>query len=906
MAKIPFLHSKLTVPPLSHRHIARPRLVETIDIFLSHGSRMVVVTAPAGYGKTTLLSEWVRTSQYVHPQNISIRWISFEKEEVDVQTFVLLLLSALIIDPHELSPLSAQFEQAQNQQDWLQILSDISELVSKDRLVLVMDDYPWTSNELFQSFLRSLPETFQVVISSRVRPAAWIVRYRLEWQIAEITQLDLRFQDDETLAFLQSGARREIDLKTAEQIARRTEGWAVALQLATWRIHSGTDPREVIKDISGDDNLLLEYLISEVYQKQTPVNQRFLRQTSVLHRLNPEICDAILERNDSASILRELNQSNVFLSALDDEHHWYCYHALFEDFLYKRLLDEDGPEIVKRLHLLACEWYEHQQNATREAANQAMLAGDYARVVKLMETGTYEDVWYTNYPAALNLLLQVPVKEYLNSPWLSILATWVLTLLGSTVGGKTNKEWLEISKTSLTSKLSDPYCDPRLFRRINSEIELLDAFISCSPLSDPPGYLQESISHHLLAEMVYRVHQYSKYKLLGDYRSAINSLQDGYLSSRLKGNLFSTQYFKSVLIFENIKQGRFVEAEKLLGEPEEWLDGSASLFCFIAQVQISQGMLAVQKNQLEVAEKYLEQVSGKYSILSQSEMYAFSIFKVRYYLALRDWQNARIGLTEALLVARDLLSPNYQADVHYLNCLVDLRQGFITRVKQWLSIPPKGVDSHHEGRQADYLLMNSRCQLEVAKENSISNRLELQKMVELLDQAIQEVDVEFSPLRWVEIRIVKALLLQKLGEINAALEEMSAALRLGAPNDYQRLFLDEGSEVKELLLLLSQKRVEPAYCNRLIKAFAQRLLSSTPEMSQSSNELVVTRREREILLYLAQGESNTELAARLCVSLATVKKHLANIYRKLGVDSRRQAVGIARQKGWIKEIHLKG
>lgn len=905
MAKIPFLTSKLAVPPLNRRHIARPRLVETLDTYLMQGSRLVVVSAPAGYGKTTLLSEWVHTSQYIHSQNIRIRWISLEKEEVDLQHFALLIMAALIADPQKLGVFLTQFDQAPGQQDWLQILSDAVELVKEDHLVLILDDYTWTSDEYLQAFLQGLPPFFQVMISSRIRPAGWIVRYRLEWLVAELTQADLRFQDHETLAFLENETKRKINLKTAEMFVRRTEGWAVALQLVIWRIQLGVDPQQVVKDLRGDEDLLLDYLIGEVYQKQSPENRCFLRRTSILRRLNPQICDAIREKNDSALILRELQQANVFLSAVDENHHWYRYHNLFEDFLRKRLLEEDGPEVEKRLNLLASDWYSHQINATREAAEHAMNAGDFELVVKLMETGTYDDILPTSYPLAINLLLQVPVKEYINSPWLSIMITWAITLLGSTIDGKTNKEWLDIAKAGLAKKIKDAPADSRLFQHLNSEIEILAAFVNSSALSDPLEGRKEKMANHFLIEMIYRVHQCTRSKILGDYRSAFRILQEGFLSSRLKGNPFFTQYFKSVLIFDNINYGRLHEAEKLLTEPEDWLDSSVSLFSLKALVQISQGSLALQRDQMETAWLYIGQVSENHSTLGQYEKYILSIFMVHYYLAIKDWQNAHRVITQVQLLARDFSSPHYQAHANALNGLLDLRQGFLERVKLYLDIPLEGEIAQNVELQQKVLLLSCRYQLAMARKNPAAGRVEVQKCIESLVQAIEKVDREYNPLLWVEMQIVKALLYQELGNLTEASEEISAAVHLGALYDYRRLFLDEGSEVKELLLCLAKKKIEINYCKKLIKSMAQGASPSDLEQPQEADQQVVTRREREILFYLAKGESNTEIAARLFVTLSTVKKHLANLYHKLGVDSRRQAVKVATQKGWIKEIHLK-
>ncbi len=860
---------------------------------------MVVITTPAGYGKTTLLSEWVHKSQYIQNQKIHVCWISFDKEEVSIQTFVFLLMSSLVSDCEKLKILSIQSEQAQNQQDWLQILSDIAGLVGPERIVLVMDDYPWTSSEPFQLFLRCLPESFQVVISSRLRPTSSIVRYRLEWQVAELTQRDLRFQDSETLALLEAEANCVIDRKIAEQLAYRTEGWAVALQLATWRIHTGMDPHDVIHEINGNDNLLLEYLICEVYQKQTPEIQRFLRQTSILNRLNPEICDAIREQDDSALILNELCQANVFLSAMDNEHRWYRYHALFVDFLNRKLIDEDGLEAEKHLRLLASNWYEQQKNATRDAANQALLAGDYRRVVNLMERGTHEDVWNTTYPLVLSLLVQVPEKEFMNSPWLSILTTWGLTLLRSTVGEKNNKEWLEIAKTSLINKQNNLDNEPYLCQQMNTEIEILEGLVHCPPFSDLPERIKEKTKNHALAEMVYRIHQSTKYKLIGDYHASMNVLQEGYIASRLKGNQFFSQYFKSLLIYEYVTQGRYVEANALLEEPEEWLDGSASLFCYKAQVLISQGIMAVQKNKLEIAWQFIEQVAEKSPILSQTEKYTFSILKTHYYMGLKEWQNARVELAQALLFARDVSLPWNQFTVQYLYNLVDLRQGLNSRVKQWLNPPVEAGNSHNKVLQMYGLLLRSRCQMALARKNPLNCHDDTQQILEMLSHAINDLDPEHSPLLWTEFRILKGLSFQMIGETEAALKEMAAALQVGAINGYERLFLDEGGQVKDLLLLLAQRRIAYAYCNKLIKSFAQEGSHPVQAGPQSVDQHVVTRREREILFYLAEGQSNNEIADRLIVSLATVKKHLANMYRKIGAASRRQAVRIAREKGWI-------
>ena len=902
MSTIPFLSSKFSIPPLDQRHIARPRLVEKLDACLEQYNQLILLTAPAGYGKTCLLSEWIHTSLYLKNQKLQVCWISFENEDVNFQRFAFLLAAALRVGSENPEVLFERFKQTPGRAECLQLLSESVALREEENILLVLEDYSWTSDECLQALLQGLPSSFQIIISSRHKPAAWIVRYRLKGRVAEINQNDLRFQDNEILAFLEGNTRQKVSSKISRQFLHRTEGWAVALRLAVWRINSNTDLQEVVDNLRGDEDLLLDYLINEVYQKQTPENQRFLRWTSVLYPVNPQICDAIRQNKDSAVILDNLYQTNVFLSAMDEKRNWYRYHNLFQDFLQKRLLEEDGQETFNRLHILASEWLAGQPDATREAARHAMLAGDHRQVVKLMETGTYNDILTIGYPLMMDILLKISEKEFTNSPWLCILGTWALTFLGITIGGKTNKEWLKITKASLEKNREK--IEPRSLEFLQSEINTLEAFVNADILSDPLAGLKETISFHFLVELAYCIHQNKKFNILGDYRSAVDTLEKGFLLSRLKGEAVFTQYLKCRLILENIYKGRLGEAEKLLAEREEWLDSSDSIFAFNSLIQIFRGKVALLRNQLGTAGLFAEQVLEKYTALNQFEKYLFLIFLVEYYLALEDWQNAHHYLIQCRELAQEFTSPDFLVEVNQLNCLLDLRQGFYERVNQYLRISASSGKFQNRDLWYKQVLLSSRFSLAQAY-NKTAGQETLLKTLEELNVSIKALDEEYHPLLWTEMLILKALLLQELGKSSAALQVMEIAVHTGSVFDYQRLFLSEGRPVLELLAKLLKMKIEPVYCRKILKANSQKELPKAAIQAQESDDQIITRREREILYYVAKGNSNEEIATRLVISLATVKKHLSNLYKKLGVNSRRQAVKEARQKGWIKEIHLK-
>ena len=896
MSTIPFLNSKFSIPPLDQYHIARPRLIEKLDACLEQGDQLILLTAPAGYGKTCLLSEWVRTSVFLKNQKLQVFWISFENEDVNFQRFAFLLSAALSAGSESSESLFERFKQNPGREECLQLLSDSVRIRENENILLVLEDYPWTSDECLQALLQGLPSSFQIIISSRHKPAVWVVRYRLKWRTAEINQNDLRFQDNEILAFLEGNIRQKVSLKISRQILHLTEGWAVALRLAVWRINANTDLQEIVDNLCGDEDLLLDYLINEVYQKQTPDNRQFLRWTSILHPVTSQICDAIRQNKDSAVILNDLYQANVFLSAMDENRNWYRYHNLFQDFLQKRLLEEDGQETFNRLHILASEWLAGQPNATREAARHAMLAGDHGQVVKLMETGTYDDVLTVGYPLMLDIFLKISEQEFINSPWLCILGTWALTFLGTTIGEKTNKEWLKITKASLEKNREK--LEPRSLDFLQSEINILEAFVTAEILSDPLADLKETSSFHFLFELAYCIHQNRKFNVLGDYRSAVETLEEGFLLSRLKGEAVFTQYLKCRLILENIHKGRLGEAEKLLEEQEEWLGSSDSIFSFNSQIQIYRGKVALLRNQLETACLSADQVMEKFTVLNQFEKHLVLIFKVEYYLALEDWQNAHKFVMLCRELAREFNSPDFLVEVNQLNCLLDLRQGFYERVYHYLKITAPLETIQNRELWHKQVLLTCRFRLAQA-DNKTAGQETLLKTLEELNISIKELDETCHPLLWTEMLILKALLLQKLGKSSAALQVMETAVHTGSVFDYQRLFLSDGHPVLKLLAKLLKMKIEPDFCRKILKAETKKGIPKTAEQAQGNEDQIITRREREILYYVAKGDSNEEIAARLVISLATVKKHLSNLYKKLGVSSRRQAVKVGRQNGWI-------
>ena len=388
-ALIPLLATKLRIPPTVAALIPRPHLLEKLNEGLRLGRRVTLVSAPPGYGKTTLLSNWAHHCQR------AVTWLSLDEEDSDPARFLTYLVAALrqievVAEETELASLATL--QPFSAQAVLPTLINDIETAGRE-FVLVLDDYHLIQaspvHDALTYLLDHQPPQVHLVIASRADPPLPLARLRARGQLAELRQSDLRFTPDETTAFLNQAMGLGLEAGDVGVLASRTEGWIAGLHLAATSLQARGDAHRFIQDFKGSNRYILDYLIEEVLQLQPQNVQAFLLQTSILDRLTGSLCDTVAERRGDPcgrpgqAMLEKLERANLFIVPLDDERKWYRYHRLFADLLQKRL-GETYPELAPTLHRRASAWHE-QNGLMAEAIDHALAAQDFERAAQLIE-----------------------------------------------------------------------------------------------------------------------------------------------------------------------------------------------------------------------------------------------------------------------------------------------------------------------------------------------------------------------------------------------------------------------------------------------------------------------------------------------------------------------------------------
>jgi len=382
----PLLTTKLYIPPVRPECVSRPRLIERLNAGLDR--KLTLVSAPAGFGKTTLLSEWVH-SRGRSETCPSVAWVSLDKGDNDPARFWAYVIAALQTVQTEIGETALVALGSRQPPPVEAILNGLINEIAKvpGPFVLVLDDVHVITeqrvHEALTFLLDHLPPQMHVTVSSRADPPWPLARLRARGEMTELRASDLRFSDKEAAAFLNDVMRLDLSPEDIDALEARAEGWIVGLQMAALSMRGRKDVSGFIRAFTGTHRFILDYLVEEVLDQQSPAVQEFLLRTSILERLTGPLCDAVADRSDSRTVLAQLEQANLFLLPLDDERRWYRYHRLFADLLRSRL-EQTHPDQVPTLHIQASEWYEGN-GLIAEAVSHALAAGDMDQAVRLIE-----------------------------------------------------------------------------------------------------------------------------------------------------------------------------------------------------------------------------------------------------------------------------------------------------------------------------------------------------------------------------------------------------------------------------------------------------------------------------------------------------------------------------------------
>jgi LuxR family maltose regulon positive regulatory protein len=899
---IALLETKLYVPRSRRALVLRPRLSERLD--RGTASKLVLVSAPAGFGKTTLLTEWLAARPAAPAGERLTAWLSLDRGDNDPASFWAYVIAALrtvapgvgegalaLLDAPQPPPIESVLTT---------LLNDLGAVAGE--IVLVLDDYHVIDAREVQDgmafLLDHLPPWLHVVIASRADPALPLARMRARGELAEIRAAELRFTADEAASYLNELMGLQLTAHDVAALEGRTEGWIAALQLAALSMQGRNDVAGFIAGFAGDDRYVVDYLAEEVLARQPDRVQAFLLQTSILGRLSGPLCDAVTGQGGGKAMLEALDRENLFLVSLDDRRRWYRYHHLFADVLQARLLDEQ-PGQVPGLHRRASEWYE--QNGERsEAVRHALAAGDFDRAAGLVELALLA-LRRTRQEGRLRSWLEVLPDEVVRvRPVLSAYFAGVLLMGGELEGveGRLRdaERWLEPATGGgaepRTPSAEMIVADEEEYRRLPAVIETYRAGQALAR-GDAPGTVRHARRAIELALADDHLGRASAAGLLGLVYWGSGDLEAGHRAysacvEGLRRAGFVADILGCSIALADIRstQGRLGEALRTFEQALQLAaEQGGSVLRGTADMYVGMSEIACQRDDLHAARQLLlrSQELGEHAGLPQNR-YRWRVAMARIRQAEGDLRGALGLLDEAERLYVSDFFPNVRP-VPAVRARIWIAQGRLGEALGWAR--EQGLSVHDDPsylREFEHItlarLLLARYQGERAERSA-------HEAARLLERLLLAADEGRRTGRVIEILVLRALAHQALGDIPAALGVLDRAVTLAEPEGYVRVFADEGPPMAALLRAAAKQGPRRDYVRRLLAA------ASGPEHDSPIEQALIeplSERELDVLRLLGSELDGPAIARELMVSLNTMRTHTKNIYAKLAVTNRRAAV----------------
>ncbi|MBI4312068.1 MAG: tetratricopeptide repeat protein [Chloroflexi bacterium] len=895
-AASPLLETKCYIPRRRPTLVPRPRLMDRLD--RGAEGKLTLVSAPAGFGKTTLLAEWAGA---VAAGRQPTAWLSLYQSDNNPAIFWAYVIAALrTVRPEVGESALSLLRSPQPPPIELVLTGLINEINAvQNNFALILDDYHMIEAEPVHSavafLLDHLPPQMHLVLATRADPPLPLARLRGRGELTELRASDLRFTPDEAVAFLNEVMGLGLSGAEVAALETRTEGWIAGLQLAALSMQGRDDVSGFIRAFAGDNRYIVDYLVEEVLQRQPQHARSFLLQTSILDRLSGPLCDAVTGRQDGRALLEALEHGNLFLVPLDDKRHWFRYHHLFADVL-RAHATEAHPDYIPTLHRRASEWCE-RNGLPAEAVRHALAARDFERAADLLElegrailTGRQDDTF-------LRWLQALPDELFRVRPVLGVY--YALVLLPSDLKAaearlRDAERLLDAtSERTEAPSVETVVVDAEAFQSLPGTIAIVRAYLA-GALGDVPGIVGHarraldllSEGDHLWRGAAGALLGLA-YWTSGDLEAAYQSFVEGWASLRMTGE--SSNELSGAFLLANIRtaQGRLHEAARIyeqalklaagLGEPRP--PATADLYVGLSE-------LCLEHHDLEGALWCLQRSRdvGEHGGMPEH--------RHRWYVAMARIQEARGDLERALDLLdeaerRYIRSPDPEVrPVAAAKARIWVRQGRLAEALGWARERGLSVDDDLSYlREFEHITLARVLIARYKRDRVESSVQEAIGLLERLRNAAEEGGRMGSV---IEVLALQALAHAVQGDIAGALAPLERALTLAEPEDCARVFVDEWEAMRDLVRHAAAQGVASSYTQRLLSAFDNAPGPASAHPAGLTEPL--TAREVEVVRLVVAGMRNQEIADHLFISLSTVKRHIANAYGKLGVSHRTEAI----------------
>ena len=890
------LLTKLYAPPARADRVPRPRLTTRLQRSLQH--KLLLLSAPAGSGKTTALSEWVATENNTQA---AIAWVSLDAGDNDPVRFIMYLIAALQTVQAGAGGMALALLEAPHPPEVEAVLTTlINELRdTPNDLALVLDDAHVLTAPDVQHVLAflidHLPPHIHLIIASRTELPLGLAKLRARNQVLEMHASDLRFTPEETGTFFKQIMGVELAPEDIETLSASTEGWAAGLQLAALSLRGDRDISQRIRTFTGNDRYILDFLVTEVLQQQPADLQAFLLETSILQRFNAPLCSTLTNRADAQSVLEQLEQANLFIVPLDNVRGWYRYHHLFAELLRDQLRCTQ-PDRINVLHGRACGWYA-AHGFTREAIHHALAAQNFDKALELIRPIAPQMIARNENAALADWFSVVPGEQLLRDPSLAVKYVWAL--IGTARRSEANT-WLEQIEQAAGNLLDEARGE---VRAAQASLAIQDArFAPAIDLLDEAETLIPKEATLLRA--IIATNRGVAYMFVGETAKAEAAYHCAAALSQAAGHPRSMLTALNNLGILQAQQGKLHRAvatyRRALSQAAALLDDTHPQQAMSCMVHISLAETLYEWNDLDeaLAEAQRGTLPNPQCVHDNSVRIAGCMITASIQRARGDSAAASATLAEAEQFSEG--GPAYiVSDFHALRARFAIWQGNFTIAQQWAAAQelPLQAEPGNLWRYAYRYFTLARLLI----------RQEPRQAIALLDRLVAALQAQGQMSGVIEGLVLLALAQRRRGNPEAARRCVQQALVLAAPQGHVRVFVDEGTEMRallnELLPSLAQHHQELiAHVNKLLAAFSAAAQASTtqsdgqePAAPRLALVEPLSERECEILRLIDQGLSNQEIAQRMIVAVSTIKWHINHIYAKLDAHSRTQALARARE-----------
>jgi LuxR family maltose regulon positive regulatory protein len=898
------LRTKLYMPRLAADLIERPHLLAHLDRGLNR--KLTLVSAPAGYGKTTLIVQWLRNRQSADPdfQN-RFAWLSLDKQDDDLLRFLNYFAAAI----QAIFPAACSQTANMDQLSYLPpldfitttLINELAEL--PEDFVMVLDDYylitDGTINQILTELLVHLPLQMHLVIATRIEPPLPLAKLRVQQQLNEIRLTHLTFVVDEVQAYLAKTMRQTFSREVAALLRERTEGWGAGLRMAVLSMRGRSDPAAFVQGFEGSQHHVLAYLTDEVLAQQSPEVQEFLLQISILSRFSASLGAAVSGKsiNRSREIIEQLEQSNLFIVPLDDKHGWFRYHHLFQEMLIQRLQAQLSEDEIMKLHNSASVWLAGQRSI-EEALQHALAADNIARAAQLIEQSRHDFLNSEHWYALERLLNVLPAETESKYAGLLIARAWTLLMRLDLPSiphlveeaehclAQDSSMYGEAEQLSLAGEIDAIRGMWGSWQNmdINSIIKYCDRAKELIP------------SEHTFARGIAYGHLCNALQFVGQSKTAVRLLNE-FITERPSSEHFSSSVWVSLLygLFHSADLNQLQQMSRRLLKLGERHRRTLS----IGFAHYFLGWASYSWNELDAAIDHFNVVAHLGYNAHLRALHDSMLGLALAYQAKGVPEHARDTGEAVLAFFLEADIPDFLMETYSFQARLAFLQGDIAAALHWAqTVNLDSVPRTH--LSLEYPILN-KARILVAHGTIAS----LKEATRLIQERLLDAEATHNTRRLIEILPLLAMAKEAQGQTTYALAALERVITLAQPGRAIRPFVDLGPPMARLLYHLADRMEDPTFISQILAAFSDTPAADMtgPIFRQTAQAKLVeplSEREQEVLALLGERLSDKEISHLLNISSLTVRKHNQNIYQKLSVNTRKQAVARAKTLGLLQ------